>query len=244
MKRSLGEKIFAVFNHIIMISICIISIYPVWYVFVASFSDPIAVSTGEVMLWPKGFELASYKKVLEGGTIWIAYANTIFYAVVGTLISVVLTTMGAYVLSKKRLKGRRFFNFLLMLPMWFNAGMMPTFLNMRELGLYDTRMSVLMIGAIGTFYVIVLRTFFEGIPDSMEESAKMDGAGDFRILLSIYIPLSVPAMVAVMLYYFVDRWNAYFWSMLLIKDQNKIPLQGIKTFNCRSVSERGRSRRF
>lgn len=225
MKRSMGEKIFEVVNHVIMIIICLVSLYPIWYVTIASFSDPMAVSGGKVLLLPKGFELASYKKVLEDGSIWIAYANTLFYAVVGTVISVALTMLCAYALSKKRLKGRRFFNFIVMMPMWFSAGMMPTFLNFKELGLYDTRFGILMCGAVGSFYVILLRTFFEGIPDSMEDSAKIDGANDFHILLNIYMPLSVPSIVAVALYYFVDRWNAYFWSMLLLKDQTKIPLQ-------------------
>lgn len=225
MRRSLSERIFGVFNHLLLIAVCVISLYPLWYVAIASFSDPVAVSTGKVLLLPKGFELSSYKKVMADGSIWVAYGNTIFYALAGTVISVLLTTMCAYALSKKRLKGRRILNFIVMMPMWFNAGMMPTFLNYKNLGLYNTRLAILMCGAVGTFYVIVLRTFFEGIPDSMEDSAKIDGAGDFRILFNIYIPLSVPSMVAVALYYFVDRWNAYFWSMLLLKDQTKIPLQ-------------------
>lgn len=227
MKRSKGEKIFGVCNHAFMILLCIVCIYPLWYVFIASFSDPVAVSTGQVLLWPKGFELASYKKVMEDGTIFKAYANTIFYSVVGSVLSMVLTTLTAYALSKQRLRGRRIINFIIMMPMWFTAGMMPTFLNFRDLGLYDTRLGVLLHGAVGAFYVIVLRTFFEGVPVSLEESAKLDGAGELRILFNIYVPLSVPSMASIMLYYFVGRWNGYFWSMLLLKDQNKIPLQVI-----------------
>ncbi len=225
MKRTTGEKLFGGFNTVIMLLICLMTLYPLWYVIIASFSNPAAVSTGKVTLLPVGFELASFKMVFEMKNIWTAYGNTVFYSVFGTVISLVFTVLGAYPLSKRRLKGRKFIMFFVLVTMWFNAGMMPNFLNFQQLGLYDSRWGILLCFAVNTFYVILMRTFFENVPDSMEESAKMDGANDWRILTSIYLPLSVPALATITMYYFVGRWNAYFWSMLLLKDQSKIPLQ-------------------
>lgn len=225
MRLSKGEKIFQVINYLFMLLLCFIAIYPLWYTLIASFSDPVAVATGVVKFWPKGLEFAAYKRVLGESDIWISYGNTVFYSIVGTLASMILTTLGAYALSKQRLYGRRVINFIIMISMWFGAGMMPMFRNFNELGLYDTRLAIILCGTINTFYVILLRTFFENVEQSMEESAKIDGASDWCILRNIYLPLSKPAVVAIALYYFVGRWNSYFWSMLLLKDQNKIPLQ-------------------
>jgi putative aldouronate transport system permease protein len=212
-------------NMIIMMLIIFITLYPLWYVFIASFSSPTEVSKGSVILFPIGFELTSFKKVFEMDNIWKSYGNTIFYSVFGTAISITLTILAAYPLSKKRLRGRKIVTFLLLVTMWFSPGMMPTYLNFKSLGLLDKRLGILLCVAVSTFYVILLRTYFESISDSMEESAKIDGASDWSILIRIYLPLSVPALATIMLYYFVGRWNSYFWSMLLLSDQSKVPLQ-------------------
>lgn len=203
----------------------IIMLYPLYYVLIAAFSDPVAVSTGAVTILPQGFVLDSFIKVASMDNIWTAYGNTVYYAFVGTLISMVLTVLGAYPLSKRKLPGRKVVTFFVLVTLWFNAGMMPTYLNFQNLGLLDTRLGVLLCFAIDTFLVILMRTFFESIPDSMEESAKMDGANDWSILTRIYLPLSGPALATIMMYYFVGRWNAFFWSMMLIRDQDKVPLQ-------------------
>lgn len=224
-KRSQGERIFGVFNTAVMLLICGATLYPLWYVIIASFSEPLAVSTGAVTFLPKGFETASFRRVLGMENLWTAYGNTVFYSVVGTTISMVLTVLGAYPLSKKRLKGRKVLMLLVLITMWFNAGMMPIFLNFKDLHLDNSRVGILLCGALDTFFVILMRTFFENVPESLEESAKIDGAKDFRILTSIYLPLSVPALATLTMYYFVGRWNSYFWAMLLLKDQDKIPLQ-------------------
>lgn len=225
MRRTKGEKAFDVVNIFLMLLVCIATLYPLWYTAIASFSDPMAVSRGVVTVWPVGFELASYKKVFSMDNIWTSYGNTIFYSVVGTLINLVLTILGAYPLSKERLKGRKAITFCILLTMWFNAGLMPTFLNFRNLNLYNTRTGILLCFAVNSFYVILMRTFFENVPESMEEAAKIDGAGDGTILTKIYLPLSLPAVATITMYYFVGRWNSYFWSMLLLKDESKIPLQ-------------------
>lgn len=225
MKQTQGQKVFAVFNILFMLLLCVLTIYPLWYVLISSFSNPLKVAMGDVVLLPSGFELASYRKVFSMKNIWTSYGNTVFYSVFGTAISMVLSILGAYPLSKRGLGGRRFISLLVLFTMWFNAGMMPNFLNFKSLGLYDKRIGILLCGAIDTFNVILLRTFFENVSPSMEESAKIDGANDWRVLLSIYLPLSLPAIATVTMYYFVGRWNSYFWSMLLLKDETKIPLQ-------------------
>jgi putative aldouronate transport system permease protein len=225
LRRSTGERIFAACNGVFMVFLMAITLYPLWYVTIASFSNPLAVSRGVVTLLPHDLELASYRRVFETRNIWTSYMNTVFYAVVGTAVSMALTVLGAYPLSKRRLAGRKLFMFAIMFTMWFGAGMMPTYLNFKELGLLDTRLGLILCFAVSTFNVILMRTFFENVPDSMEESAKMDGANDWHILLRIYLPLSGPAIAAITMYYFVARWNSFFWAMLLLSDQSKVPLQ-------------------
>lgn len=225
MFRTRGENVFNVINILFMLVLTVIMLYPLYYVVIAAFSNPLAVSTGDVTIWPKGFAMDSFNRVASMDNIWTAYGNTVFYSVIGTLISLTLTILGAYPLSKRKLPGRKLITFFVLITLWFNAGIMPTYLNFQNLGLLDTRLGVLLCFAIDTFLVILMRTFFENVPDSMEESAKMDGANDWTILTRIYLPLSGPAIATITMYYFVGRWNAFFWSMMLLKDQDKVPLQ-------------------
>lgn len=231
-KRSTGEVIFDTVNVILMILVMIVTLYPLWYVLISSLSDPQMVAEGRTMLWlanPEGqlLNFGAYKEAFEykNGLLITAYGNTILYSVVGTIISMVLSILGGYVLSKKRLKGRTFFNLVMVVSMWFNAGMIPTYLNMVNLGLEDTRIGIMIGFSLTAFNVILLRTYFQSISDSLEESAKMDGANDLTILFKIYIPLSVPAIMTVTLYYFVSKWNAYLWSQIMFKTDAKMPLQ-------------------
>jgi putative aldouronate transport system permease protein len=208
-----------------MLLLMVIMLYPLYYVVIAAFSNPMAVSTGDVTILPQGFAMDSFKRVASMDNIWTAYGNTVYYSVIGTVISLTLTILGAYPLSKRKLSGRKLITFFVLITLWFNAGIMPTYLNFQNLGLLDTRLGVLLCFAIDTFLVILMRTFFENVPDSMEESAKMDGANDWTILTRIYLPLSGPAIATITMYYFVGRWNAFFWSMMLLRDQDKVPLQ-------------------
>jgi len=224
-KRTKGEVVFDWFNNFVMFLILVVCIYPLWYVLIASFSDVDAVAMGKVILLPKGSNFSAYEEVFKTKNIWTSYGNTIFYAVVGTVLSMALSSTGAYVLSKKTLFGHKFFTWFVLLSMWFGAGLMPTYLNYKNLGLLDTRTAVLLCGAVSTFNVILLRTYFESIPAELEESAKLDGANDIFIFKNIYLPLSVPALMTITMYYFVGRWNSYFWTMLLIQTESKISLQ-------------------
>ncbi|MBQ7574191.1 MAG: carbohydrate ABC transporter permease [Clostridia bacterium] len=225
MKMSNSEKTANIVIYLIMFVMVLVVLYPMWYILIASFSGAAEVSAGNVILKVHDFNMGAYKRVFAMNGIAKAYFNTIFYTVFGTLLSISLTILGGYALSKSRLYGRRGLLLFITFTMWFNAGMMPTYLTYQTLNLVNTRMGILLCGAVSTFYVIIMRTCFEAIPDSMEESAKLDGANDFQILCSVYLPLAKPTIMTLVLYYMVSRWNGYFWSMILLKDDNLIPLQ-------------------
>lgn len=224
-KLSPGEKAFSVFNYIFLALLALAALYPFWYVVMASLSSGQAVTQGKVWVWPVEPNLSAYTKVVHYQGIWTAYANTVFYTVAGTFVNLAMTTAGAYPLSKKRLLMRKPVNMFITFAMLFNAGMIPIYLNYRNLHLDNSRIGILIGFAISTFYVFVLRSFFSSIPDEMEEAARMDGAGGARILLQVYLPLAKPALVALGLFYAVGRWNGYFWTMVLLRDEDKIPLQ-------------------
>lgn len=225
MRESRGEKIFYTVNYVLLTLIAILCIYPLIYILSASFSSSTEVISGTVILLPKSLTTESYQKVLSNSAIWLAYGNTIFYTVAGVAVSMVLTVLGAYSLSKKRLMGRRFLAFFISLTLWFQAGTIPIYLNIVNLHMLDSRWGILIPFALSTFNVIVLRTYFEGIPDALEEAARIDGAGDPYILFKIYLPLAMPSLATVALFYAVSRWNGYFWAMVLLQTDSKVPLQ-------------------
>lgn len=226
MKRTTtGEKIFTVLNYILMVILVFVTVYPIWYVAVASFSSGEAVSTGKIIFWVKDFTLDAYIQVFGTKNLLTSYMNTIYYAVVGTLLSMVLTTTAAFGLSRRDFPFKKQITLFFMFTMWFGAGMMPTYINIRNLGLLDTRLGIILMGAVSTWNLILMRSFFDSIPVEMDESAKLDGATDWALFTKIYLPLSTAAIATISLYYFVGSWNAYFWSMLILTDEKKIPLQ-------------------
>ena len=225
--RTKGDLIFDVGNYLLMAILMLICVYPLWYVTIGSFSSASEVSMGNVVIWPKGFNLDAYKQTLSTDNILTSYANTIFYAVAGTALSMIFTVLGAYPISKQRLNGRKFFTIFFSISMWFSAGLMPSYVIYNMLGLIDTRTGVLMSGLMSTFNLIIMRTAFQGVPESLEESMKLDGASDTQILVHCYLPLTVPTFMTLVLFYFVTRWNTYFWPMIILKDNAKIPLQVI-----------------
>ena len=225
-RMSKSEKLFQTVNYIFLTFIGVIMLYPLLYVFSASVSDPQMVAAGKVVFLPKGnITLDAYKMVLSDKQIWVAYGNTIIYAFGGTFLSLIFTTLGGYPLSKRRLRGRRFFNLMFAFTMWFNGGIIPLFLTIKDYGLLNSRWGILITFLIDTFNLILVRTYFESIPDTMEEAARIDGANDWGILLKIYLPLAKPILATIGLYYLVGKWNSYFWSMVLLRDESKIPLQ-------------------
>lgn len=224
-RMTTGEKIFQVFNYIFLTLFGVVMLYPLLYVFVASISDPQLVASGKIVLLPKGITLDAYKMVLANKEIWVSYGNTIIYAFGGTFLSLIFTALGGYPLSKRRLRGRRFFNLMFAFTMWFNGGIIPLFLTIKDYGLINSRWAILITFLIDTFNLILVRTYFESIPDTIEEAAKIDGANDWQILLNVYLPLAKPMLATIGLYYLVGKWNSYFWSMVLLRDESKIPLQ-------------------
>ncbi len=225
MKLSKGEKAFSICNHIFLALLALSTVYPFLYVLSASISSGDAVVTGKVMFWPVDLTFDAYKQVLKENSLWMAYANTIYYTLVGTVVNVVFTIFGAYPLSKKRLLGRGAIGFFIAFTMLFSAGMIPFYLNLRELGLINTRTAIIFAFAISTFNVVILRSFFQSIPEDLEEAAKVDGATDAQVLWRIVLPLSKPSLAAISLFYAINRWNGYFWAMVILKDEDKIPLQ-------------------
>lgn len=201
------------------------TLYPFIYVLAASISSGAAVARGDVVFLPKEITLDAFNYVMADKAFWVAYGNTFYYTIVGTLTSLAFIIPGAYALSRPNLPFRSGFNLFVAFTLWFHAGMIPVFLNIRDLGILDTRFAIIIAFAVNAFNAILMRNFFENVPRSFEEAARMDGANDFQILWRVYVPLSKPAIITVALFCAVARWNGYFWAMVILRDQDKLPLQ-------------------
>ena len=222
---SRGDRIFVWINVFLIGAFAISTLYPFIYIAALSFSSGFEARAGNVLLTPVEFTIAAYERVLSQPLFWSSYANTFIYTIGGTLMSLAFIIPGAYALSRPRLFGRRFWNLMVAFTMWFHAGMIPFFLNMRDLGLLDSYFGIIIGFAVNGFNVILLRNFFEGVPSSFEEAARMDGANEIQILWKVYVPLAKPAIATVALFCIVSRWNGFFWAMVLLQDEKKIPLQ-------------------
>lgn len=220
-----GEKIFNLVMTIFGILVSLIVLYPIYYAVIASLSKPLFVENGSVMFAIKNFTLASYREAIKKSGVWLAYGNTIFYTVAGVAVNMLFTTTMAYALSKKKLLFRKFFTLFTIFTMWFNAGIIPTYLNFNELGMLNTRTAIVLGFAINTYNLIIMKSFFEQLPEALEEAAFIDGANNIITFYKIYLPLSKPALATVGLFYAINRWNSYFWAMQLLTDDKKAPLQ-------------------
>lgn len=220
-----GERVFNLSMTMIGILITVVVLYPIYYALIASFSRPMLVENGSVMFSIKEFTTESYRVAFEKEGLWMAYGNTIFYTVVGVAVNMFFSTTMAYALSKKKLVFRRFFTLFTIFTMWFSAGIIPTYLNFKDFGLLDTRTSIILGFAINTYNLIIMKSFFEQLPESLEEAAFIDGANHIKTFALIYLPLSKPALATVGLFYAINRWNSYFWAMQLLNDDKKAPLQ-------------------
>ncbi|WP_066189719.1 carbohydrate ABC transporter permease [Gracilibacillus timonensis] len=225
-KETKSDKIFTICNYVLLSLFVLSVLYPLIFVISSSFSSAQAVSTGKVWLLPVDFSLTSYKEVFKHEAIWTGYANSLFYMVVGTIINVALTILAAYPLTRKDFRGRNIFMFLFVFTMMFNGGLIPMYLLVRDLGLLNTRWSLLLPNALAVFNVIVTMSFFKTtIPDELLESAQIDGCNDFKFLFKIVIPLSAPIMAVMTLFYAVGHWNQYFNALIFLRDANLFPLQ-------------------
>lgn len=221
-----SDFLFDVCVNLIAALVVLIVLVPLLFVLAASFSDPDLVIRGEVVLIPKGFTLKAYTMVFENEDIWRGFRNTCFYTVAGTGISVVLTILAAYPLSKKELPGRNLFMMLILFTMYFSGGMIPTYLVVKDLGMYDTIWALLIPAAISTYNLIVAKTFFENsIPLEVYESARLDGCNNVAMLPKIVLPLSKAILAVLVLYYAVGIWNAYFDALIYIRNTDLYPLQ-------------------
>ena len=225
-KRTKGEKIFSVVNGVILTLVILVCFYPVYYVLISSISDAtkLAAFTG-IRYKPLGFSLEAYKRVFENPSILGSYKNTIVYVAVGTAVNMVMTCMAAYVLTLKRLVIHKVLNKLIIFTMFFSGGMIPMFLLIKNLGMVDSMWALILPVSINTFNMIVMRTSFEALPQSLSESARVDGASDMRILLQIVIPLSKPVLATMLLYYGVSNCNSWLNATVHLRTPALYPVQ-------------------
>ena len=221
-----GEKTLHGINLFVLALLTVIFFYPLWHCLMASFSDPTSlIGYKGLISLPMGFSLEGYKTVLQNKNILTGYMNTLFYLVVGTAINMVLTILGAYVLSRRRMMLKGPLTLLIVFTMYMDFGLIPAFLNVRDLGLYDSRWAILLPVAINTYNLIVMRTAFVSVPAALEESAMIDGANDFTILFKIILPLSKATLAVVVLFYVVEHWNSWFSASIYLRDRERFPLQ-------------------
>ena len=225
-KYSAGDRVFDVLNHTALIFLMLITVYPLWHVLMTSFASPEAITKyGAMLIWPEGFNFNSYKYVFGNPMIGIGYRNTLFIVAVGTTLSILMTSLGAYALSCRWAMGHKWMMLLITIPMFFGGGLIPSYLLVRSLGLYNSMWALIIPSMVSSWNMIMMRTYFQGIPDSLSESARIDGANDFQILFRIIIPVAVPIMAVMILFYAVGYWNAWFGASIYLKDRNKFPLQ-------------------
>lgn len=223
---SSDDRTFDSIINIVAALVMIIVLYPLVFVVSASFSDPSLVLTGKVWLLPKGINLDAYESILKTNQIWTGYANSILYTVVGTCINLLMTILAAYPLSRPDLPLRNGIMVFITLTMFFGGGLIPTYLLVRDLGMVNTMWALIIPGAIATYNLIVMRTYFQSsIPWELQEAAHMDGCSNWRLLVSIILPLSKPIIAVMVLFYAVGHWNAFFNALIYIREEAKYPLQ-------------------
>ncbi len=225
-KKSVTDLIISGLLYIIMTAICIITLYPMVYIVLASFSDAMKVASSDsLLIIPDGIYLEAYKYVFKSPNIMLGYRNTIFYVITSTSLGVLLTIISGYVLSRKWLLGKNFLMTFVMITMFFSGGMIPTYLVVKWTGLLNSPLSVIIPGVVSVYNVIITKTFISEIPDALEEAAKIDGANDIGILFKIFVPVSLPVIAVNILYYAVAQWNGWYNAMLYIRNRELYPLQ-------------------
>ncbi len=226
-KRHLhGDKVFHIINYTILTLTLILVLYPLYFIVIASFSDPVAINNGQIRFWPVGFNTLGYQRIFENRDIWRSYGNTIFYTVVGTTVNVILTMLLAYPLSRKEFVFQKPFTVLIMFTVYFQGGLIPTYIWINQLGLYNTPWVMIVLPAINVFNVIIARTNIENnIPEELHEAALIDGCNHFTFFRRIVMPLSKTIIVVLMLYYGVAHWNEFMNGLIYLRDKGLAPLQ-------------------
>lgn len=210
----------------VCVLIFLVIAYPLYFIVIASFSDSTLVATGKVLLFPKGTSLFGYKEIFQDSRIWTGYRNTVFYTLFGTLVNMLFTMPAAYVLSRKEFKARRPIMFLFVVTMFFNGGLIPTYLLMKDLHITNTVWVFILPFCVNIFYLIIARTFFESsLPPELYEAAVIDGCTHFKFFMKVALPLSKAMISVIALYYLVGHWNDFFTALIYIRDNNLQPLQ-------------------
>lgn len=227
MRKSAGERTFEIVNLLIMLFVLLATLYPFWYVIVSSVSTMGHLIKNGFVLWPDGLHWEAYRQVFSNSLVPTAYRNTIIVTLGGTAISMVLTIMGAYVLSLKKLPGRTAITMFFVFTMLFGGGLVPTYLVVSGLGLIDTLWALILPGCISTYNMVLMRNFFQSVPDALYEAAEIDGENMVGYLVRILLPLSVASIATITLFYAVGYWNAYFGSLIYIRDRSLWPMQTV-----------------
>lgn len=221
-----SDRYFKIVNYTFLTIAMLVVLYPLIYVISASISSPAQVNSGNMWLWPKEITFEGYKEILHHKAIWRGYLNTIFYTLLGTFISLAITLPAAYTLGRKDFVGRNFFTAMFVITMFFEGGLIPTYLVVKSLGLIDTIWALVLPNAAAIWNIVIARVFFQStIPKELEESAKIDGCSNFKLFFKIILPLSAPIIAVMALFYGVDQWNNYFDALIYIKDRSLYPLQ-------------------
>ena len=225
MKKPISEIIGDIFIYFVMLMVVIITLWPFIYVLSMSFSDPIHIMKRDVWLFPKGFSVATYGRILSTASIWRSYGNTIIVTGAGTLLNVIVTMMAGYVLSRKECFFKKHAMIMLVITMFFGGGLIPTFLVVKSLGLYNTRWALILPLLTSTWNIIITRVYIQSnIPDSLIESAKIDGYNDMSIFYKIIVPLSAPIVAVITLFAAVSYWNDFFSALIYLPDKTKQPI--------------------
>ena len=226
LRDTVGDKIFYTINIIVLLILTLIVLYPVYFIVIASFSDPDAVLAGKVVLYPMNITFEGYSKILERTDIWRGYGNTILYTALTVVLSLLVTVPAGWALSRKTLPAKKLFMIYFIIPMFFGGGLIPFYNVMSSLGLVNTIWAVVLPSILSVWNLFMTKTFFESsIPNSLIEAATIDGAGSFRIFATIVLPLSKAIIAVMALYYAVGQWNSYFNAMIFLQDETLYPLQ-------------------
>lgn len=221
-----ADKLFNTTNIVILVVILLLTLYPLWFIVSASISNPDLVNTGKMLLWPKEISFAGYKSIFHDNSILRGYFNTILYTAGGTVINVIVTVLAGYALSRKDFIGNKFFTIMFLITMFFSGGLIPTFMTVKSVGLYNSPWVMVILGATSMTNIIITRTFFQTtIPTEVQEAAQIDGCSNIRLFLQVVLPLSTAIVAVMALFSAVAHWNGYFTALIYIRDEQWRPLQ-------------------
>lgn len=223
--RTRSDKIFDAINLVFCLFVLFITLYPLYWIAIASFSDPVYVNSGQITWFPMGLSLGGYEKIFQFDRLWLGYRNTLLYVVCGTALSTFLTLTGGYALSRRDLIGRNFVMGMFTVTMFFGGGLIPTYLLVRDLGMENTIFAMFVPSAVSVYNIIVAKTFFQGLPHELYEAAAIDGCTNLQYFVKIAIRLSTPLIAVMVLFSAVGQWNSYMPALIYLRDQSLHPLQ-------------------